>query len=165
MKIKIVKTKKAQAWGIDLMIASIMFISGIVVFYLYTLNTSDQSEEIINLLSYDGKIILDVLLSEGFPINWNEQNVINPGILTENKINQTKLEQFYALSLNEYERTKTIFNTRYEYYVFLSDNITINGEEKAGIGKPPENPKNLIKISRVTIYNNKPLALNIYVWQ
>lgn len=162
---KITKSKRGQAWGIDLMVASMMFIGGIVVFYLYSLNAADQTEEVLNKLSYDGNLIAKIILSEGFPKNWDEQNVVTPGILTENKIDQNKLEQLYNLSQNQYERTKYLLNTNYNYYIFLSEKITINGEEKDGIGSLPQNPTNLVKINRITIYKEKPVNLNIYVWQ
>ena len=98
--------KRAQAWGFDLIIATTIFVAGIVVFYLYSLNFADQSEEIINSLNYDGEIIGDMLLSEGFPKNWTESNVVTIGITSKNKLNQTKMENFYNLAANDYSKTK-----------------------------------------------------------
>lgn len=145
--------------------ASTIFMAGIIVFYFYSLNTSEV-ETTIDKLSYDGDLIASIILSEGTPINWNENDVINPGILTNGKINQTKLENFYDLSLNNYQKTKSLFNTNYEYFIFTSkNNLTIEGEEIAGIGSLPTNQKNLIKISRLTIYNNKLITLNIEIWE
>ena len=159
------KSKKGQAWGFDLMIASIIFIAGIIAFYFYALNTP-ETETTINRLSYDGNIIASTLLSEGSPTNWDENNVISPGILTNNKINETKLESFYNLAASNYQKTKNLFNTRYEFYIFLSEeNFTISGNEVQGIGSQPASPENLIKISRITIYKTKPLTLNIDVWE
>mgnify|MGYP000014655228 CR=1 FL=1 len=81
--------KKGQAWGFDLMMASIIFLGGITVFYLYSLNTP-EAETTLNKLTYEGNIVASTLLSDGFPIDWEEFNVVNPGILSNNKINQTK---------------------------------------------------------------------------
>jgi hypothetical protein len=159
------QTKGGQAWGFDLMIALVIFIAGLVTFFLYALNTP-ETEITLNKLIYEGNIIADTLLSQGSPTNWNEQNVITPGILTSNKINNTQLEKFYNLSLTNYPQTKRLFNTRYEYYIFLSNkNFTIEGNSIQGIGSQPVNPANLIKISRATIYNNRPITFNVDVWE
>src|SRR3989338_10997408 len=129
------KTKKAQAWGVDLIIASIIFLIGILAFYLYAINTPKESETIIDKLLYQGDTIAGSLLSEGYPENWDEENVLILGIMTQNKINKTKLEKLYNLSVNNYEKTKFLFNTNYNYYVLFQENITINGNSINGLGK------------------------------
>ncbi len=116
------KLKKAQAWGFDLMIATIIFTAAILIFYLYTLNIPTETQEIIDSLTLDGNIITSIVLSDGFPSNWNSTNVLAPGILTNNQINQTKLEKFHALTLTDYQKTKSIFNTKYDYLLTLEDN-------------------------------------------
>lgn len=125
----------------------------------------NEAEDIINKMNYQGNAISNSLLSEGYPLDWNGNNVATIGILSNERINQTKLERFSSLASADYIKTKFIFNTRYEYYVSLSENFTINGNEIEGIGKKPANPKNLIKISRLTIYNNKPITFNLEVWE
>lgn len=157
--------KKAQAWGFDLLIASMIFIGGIFVFYIYSLNFPNETEDIINTLTNEGNIVANALLSDGFPSDWNEGNVITPGIITNNKINQTKLERFYNFSTEDYEKTKSLFNTPYEYYITFSENVTISGNQISSMGKNPLNPKNLIKISRITIYKNKPITINVHIWE
>ncbi len=158
------ETKKAQAWGVDLIVASIIFLIGILSFYLYAINTPKESETIIEKLSYQGDTIANSLLSEGYPRNWDEENVLILGILTENKINKTKLERFYNISINNYEKTKFLFNTNYNYYVLFQENITINGNSINGLGKSPENATNIIKLSRIIVYNDKPSTLEIEIW-
>lgn len=157
--------KRGQAWGFDLMAAMVIFIVGIIIFYFYTINTPLETEQTLETLSREGEIISNAILAEGFPENWNEQNVISPGILTKNKINDTKLERFNNLTLNNYQKTKALFNTRYEYYIFTSKNFTINGEEIVGLGRIPSNEKNLIKISRLTVYKNSPVIFNVEIWE
>lgn len=157
--------KRAQAWGFDLMIASVIFIAGVIAFYFYALNTP-ETETRLNSLAYDGDIIASALLSEGFPENWNSGDVITPGILTDDKINDTKLESFNSLAMTNYAKTKALFNTNYDYYIYLSDeNFTISGSEVEGIGNLPSGQDDLIKISRVVIYENRALTLNIEVWE
>ena len=161
------RLRKAQAWGIDLSIAAIIFTVGIVFFYFYSLNQPGQAEERIRELSNDGKIIISSILSEGNPENWYPGDVVKIGILTRNKINETKLNRFYTLASTGtgYERTRNLFNTEYDYYFFLESNMTTIAADVEGIGKKPLNPENLIKITRFTIYEEKPITAYIYMWE
>lgn len=164
-----IKQEKAQAWGIDLMIAVVIFSVGISVFYIYSLNSENQ-ENIAKKLNYDGEMIIESLFSSGFPQNWNSGNVVKIGIVDNGKINQTKLELFYLLAKENYPRTKILFNTKYDYLFFLSANLTISGQEVEAIGKPGADKdnvqsENLIKITRFTINENKPVTAYLYVWE
>ncbi len=164
------KNKNAQAWGIDLIIAGFIFTIGITSFYLYTINYTADSEEVIETLRYEGNIIADIILSEGYPKNWTLINVVSPGILSENKINETKLQNFYTLTISDYPKTKTLFNTRYDYLLLFNENLTIGANEINKIGKPGVSPgtissENLIKITRFTIYKNTPITVNLYIWE
>ena len=109
------------------------------------------------------------MLSEGFPSDWNANNVVRIGILDEEKVNETKLDRFYSLSISDYPRTKNLFNTKYEYYFNFSEIMTIPSinDDVQGIGLEPvsTNVINLVKITRVRIYKNKPVSVNLYIWQ
>ena len=166
------QSRKAQIWSLDLMAGLALFLVGIMIFSIYSLNQPSQAKENFGLLSYDGKIIADNLLSEGYPKNWNSNNAITLGITTSNKINQTKLENLYQMIYvqNNYTKTKNLFNTEYDYYFFLDQNMTVSIGSIEGIGKPGVtkiniNAKNLIKITRFTIYQNKTTPLYLYIWQ
>jgi hypothetical protein len=160
----IINNKKSQAWGLDLMIASVIFSIAIVIFFFYALNNPEEGELNIDSLYYDGKIIGDSILSEGYPKDWNISNVVTIGILSDKKINETKLEMFFNLSDTQYLLTKSLFNTQYNYYFFLSENMTLSFGEVEGIGSRPLISQNLIKISRFVIYKNKPVTAYIYIW-
>ena len=149
-----------------------LFLVGIMIFFVYSLNQPSQAQETLALLNYDGKIIADNLLSSGYPDNWNSQTAITIGITTEEKINQTKLETLYQMVYiqNNYTKTKNLFNTIYDYYFFLDQNITISSGPIEGIGKPGITKNNinatdLIKITRYTIYQNKTTPLYLSIWQ
>ncbi|MCK4650321.1 hypothetical protein KAT36_03750 [Candidatus Pacearchaeota archaeon] len=153
------------------MAGMVLFLVGIMIFFVYSLNQPSQAKDNLELLFYDGKIIADNLLSEGHPTNWNPNNVRILGITTANKINQTKIENLYQMiyTQNNYTKTKNLFNTEYEYYFFLDQNMTINSSSVEGIGKPGAtkqniNAKNLVKITRFTIYQNKTTSLYLYIW-
>ncbi len=160
---------KAQAWGFDLMIATALFLGGIIIFYIYSINYPIEGKKSFEELYYEGSVILDSLLSEGFPSDWNAINVVRIGILDDEKVNETKLERFYNLNNSDYQKTKSLFNTKYEYYFNFSEPITLssNGQVISGIGFEPisTSTTNLVKITRVSIYKNKPVSVNLQVWE
>ncbi len=151
-------TKKSQAWALDLIIASVIFTVAIVFFYLYALNAPNEAQETAEALFYDGRIVSDSILSEGY---WTPGGAVTIGILSQNKINETKLKDFNSL---DYETTKQLFSTTHNYYFFLNEIMVIDGVDVPGIGKNPSNPKNLVKITRFTIYKNKPTTAYFYMW-
>jgi len=162
--------KRGQVWSTDIIMAFSIFLIAILVFFVYSVNYSGEADQTFSQISYDGEIILKNIFSEGHPQDWNTSNVINIGIMSENKINETKLERFYYLTQNNYSITKNIFKTTFDYYFFLEKNITINLTEIEGFGKSGTNKNNinstdLIKITRFTIYNNKPTTAYLYIWK
>jgi len=172
-----IKNKKAQGWGMDLIIAVTIFTFGLIAFFIYSLNSPGEAKEKIEALSYDGRILANIILSEGSPEGWNVDEVIKIGILSDNKINETKLKYFYELTKEEenYEETKELFDITYDYYFYLNELIDINGDASLmldGIGKPDFDKeaisteiKNLVKITRYTIYQNKPMTIYFYIWE
>lgn|SRR3989344_6413115 len=158
------KTKNAQAWGFDVIVAIGMFIFGMTAFFLYTINYPQGEQEKLDDLLYEGNILADNLLSTGSPENWTVNHVSKIGLLTNKVVNQTKLEQFYEISSTEYDRTKALFGIKYDYFVNFSEPIEISSETIEGIGLLSENPNNKIKISRVSLYKNKPVTIEVQVW-
>ena len=155
------KKKAGQVWGFDLMMAVGLFLVGIIIFYIYSLNLTTDAQETLSQMDYTGNSISDSLLSPGYPEDWTSSDVIRIGLTTDNKLDQDKLEKFYAL---DYQKTKQIFKTEYNYYLNLSIPLKISGVAISGIGQISTNTKNLVKISRVSIYNNEPVTLYLYIW-
>lgn len=110
--------KGGQIWGFDILTGIVLFLVGIIVFFVYSLNQPSEAQDNFEFLFYDGKIIADNLMSSGYPLDWNSSNVITLGISSEDKINETKLERLYEMiyTENNYTLTKTLFNTQYDYY-------------------------------------------------
>lgn len=165
----ILKNKKAQGWGIDLIVAVSIFVMCITILYFFSINYSSDTKEEFNILSDEAEIIMEEILSEGYPENWNKTNVIKIGIISEGKINQTKSEKFYNLTQEDYGKTKRIFNTKYDYFFTLRENITLSSGEIKGIGKNETDvdnidAKNLVRVERYTIYKNKPEKAYLYLW-
>lgn len=158
------KKKRGQAWGFDAMIAAVIFSAGVITFYLFALNYSAAKSQIVEDLTYDANNIADSILSEGLPTNWNESVVTKIGILSDDKINNTKVAQFYNLSIEKYPLTKSQFNTRFDYFFNLSEPLIINNVPVTGIGHPPVNAKNVVRVTHFSAYNNKPVTVYILTW-
>ena len=156
--------RKGQAWGLDLTIAAVIFTVGLVFFYFYALNQPNEAKETVDALFYDGEVLASSILSEGYPLDWNMNNVVTIGILTEGKINNSKLQKFYNLNASDYEKTKNLFNTRYDYYFFLEKNMSTIAADVEGIGKKPGDAENLVRITRFTIYQDRPITAYLYIW-
>ncbi len=166
-------SKIGQAWGFDLLIAVSIFFIGLVIFFVYSINYPKEGQQEIELLQYESNYISEILLSEGYPPDWNIGNLGKIGIVNKGKVNETKLERLYNLAnsnLNPsgYEQAKYLFNTKYEFFINFSSPIIIGDLEipEGGIGKNfiGENSENLLKTTRITIYQNNPTTMNLFLW-
>jgi len=149
--------KKAQAWGFDLAVGAIIFLVGILSFYIFTTNISG-SDSRLQQLQKNGELIANSLMSEGSPSNWNRTNVVRIGLLTENRIDLAKLEEFRWLTEFDYNRTKTLFRVNTDYFVFF------DMEPGNGFGRDYAEARELIKVTRVVVYNQSVTTLNVYSW-
>jgi len=144
------KNKKSQAWSLDLIVAVIIFMFGMIILYLYAINYSSQSRNQLDELFYEGSLAAKLILSE---------EVF--GILSDGKINQTKLEDFYNLS---YETQKTTLGLNNDFY-FTFTGLEINETPVDYVGKINNTEtENLIQITRLTVYKNTPIKFNIFSW-
>jgi len=164
---------KAQSFSIDLVIALLLF--GFTLLFYYETTTNLSANEIASFkdVLYNAKVISSYLISEGYPTNWTKDNVSLIGIMTNNRVNETKLEMFASM---DYSLTKQIFNTPYDYYLFFqarNGSIVPINDSVEGIGKPGvsysnlkevENPRHLVTIHRIVIRSNDIMKMVIYQW-
>jgi len=161
--------KKAQTWSMDVTIAFSIFVMGVLVFYVYSINYNSEAIDTINSISYDGELAFNNILTEPRPLDWNENNVIKIGIINNGKVNQSLLERFYYFANSDYDKTKSLLNSKYDYFLSFDNNMTINSTSARGIGKPGTkinniSSENLIKITRFTIYKDNPETIYLYIW-
>jgi hypothetical protein len=151
MNKKFLKNKRAQVWSLDLLIAGIIFLVGIVVLYNYAINYSSQSKGNLDELFYEGNLASGLILSgEDF------------GILSNGIVNQTKLETFYNL---DNSTKKSVLGVKYNFY-FAMDELEINGTPRNYVGMMNSSQvENLIQITRLTVYKNKPIKFQLFAWK
>lgn len=107
--------KRGQAWIIDLFAGILIFLIGFVLLLKSTVNVDETHEETVKNLKLEGNLISDMLLSSGSPTDWNASDVIQIGLADSGRINTTKLGNY---SLLDYNTTKTMFRTQFEYVFF-----------------------------------------------
>jgi hypothetical protein len=142
--------KKAQVWSLDLLVALIIFVIGLVVIYFYALNYQSTTYKFEGL-SYDADLISNLLLGE------NED-----GIVTDGKVNQSKLDEFDSLS--DFEK-KSVLGVSNNFY-FTMPQLEVGGGVRDSVGIVNVTSVNhLVKVTRITIYKEKPTKLEVVVWQ
>ena len=164
---------KAQVFSLDLIIAVLIFGSAVLIYYKNITNLSDQDEALLDNILIDAKIISNSLMSSGYKTNWNKDNVERIGITDDNRVSEAKLAEFSKIP---YKESKKLFGTIYDYYVFFTDrnnNIIYINSSLEGIGKlgvnstniqTVENPKKLVKVTRLIVKESEIEKMVIYLW-
>lgn len=156
--------KKSQTWGFDLIIASVIFVFAILVFYFYVLNYSSNEEQSYNSLHYEARLIGDSLLGEGSPPNWNASNVERIGLTSQEKINKTKVLLFYEMTLTDYNKVRKLFRINNHFFINLSKPILSNNTQIKEIGIQPSSPNNVYKLTRIAPSDDKIIVIEIISW-
>lgn len=112
-------------WFMDFVIGTLIFSFMLIAYYTYTANISKQDSLTARDLLLDGESVSSSLLLGGFPDNWNNNTVQSIGVTNSNqRLNSTKFLNFEGLP---YNKTKKLFGTVYDYFIFFTDenaNIT-----------------------------------------
>ena len=163
---------KGQLWYLDILFAVTIFSAALLFFFKSDLDFLQNSEEILEDMDREARLVTDNLLSSGFPEMWDTSDVMEIGITDNHRINETKLKYLGSLGYNV---TKTKFRIKYEYYLFFEDrngvewiNATHEGLGKRNINSSnvtESDPNNLIKITRFVIYKSNPKRMVLYLWQ
>lgn len=163
---------KGQAWYMDFFMATFIFAAALVYFFNSEINLLETDQNTMDELKREANMVADFLMSSGYPSGWEPSNVLEVGIVDKNRVNSTKLE--YLADMN-YNTSKSLLKTKYEYYLFFEDNNGVKWYDagKEGIGRPGVNstnieevsdPKHLIKVIRFVVYNSEPARMVAYLW-
>jgi len=159
------KNKRGQVWYTDFIVAVLIFVICIVIYFEYMTNVSAREISVLEELVDDAKSISSSLVSEGNPPEWNSTNVIRIGITDGNmRINQTKLDNFYNLS---YDISHRIFKTRFNYHIYFENSTgsRLNITDGDSIGIEPVNQKDIVQMTRLLIYESGIIRLKVEVWR
>ncbi|MBR9690921.1 hypothetical protein GOV08_04525 [Candidatus Woesearchaeota archaeon] len=176
--------KKAQAFVQDLVIAILIISMISIVYFNFYTNQNISGEYVHQDLLSEAKTISDYLMGAGYPLSWNESNIVRLGITNgDNVLNATKASLFSNMTDNQtgYDKSRSLLKTKYHYIVFFRDynGNVLNITEKNFLGKPGVNSTNiddeapayLAKISRFVVLKEgtinvtaRIVEMMIYVW-
>lgn len=142
------KTRQAQAWSLDIVVATVIFTIGIIVLYFYSINNLARSDESLDNLFYEGNVAAELILSDD-----------SYGILDGYEVNQSRINNFNS----SYDLRKASIGVTKNFY-FTIDGLEIDGNAVEYIGVKPVTTSNLIQVNRITIYKNKPVKFKLYIW-
>lgn len=175
---------KAQVWYIDFIIATLIFIIALIIYFTYTTNASQEDSNLLQDLTSDAKMVSNSLVSEGYPTDWNNETVKRIGLTNnDQRLDDEKLRNFINLN---YSNSKKLLATVYDYFVFFQDfdNKVLNLSGSCGTGHPQVRAnvsnneciinmsnvsiQHLVKVDRFLIYdkeNKSDLSkMVVYVW-
>ena len=96
--------------------------------------------------------VSELILSDNLPY----------GILSNNQINQTKLDNFYS---TDYQTLRQSLGLKDNFY-FVMDGLKIKGELTDYVGKINETiVSDNVKVNRIIVYKNKPVKFGVYIWR
>jgi hypothetical protein len=110
------------------------------------------------------KTVSNNLMSGGYPDDWNQTDAEIIGLVDDKRINQSKIERFYNTS---HDSAKLKFGISENYYFYLQDKdgnkVSIGGNDYAG--KEASDSVKIVKLDRITIYNNSLVKMVVQVWR
>lgn len=152
--------KKSQVWVIDLIVGLFIFLAGALLFFRYA-NANDSDTSIDGVYS-QAKTISDYLISEGYPTDWNQTNVIRLGLTTgDHVLDIDKLKEFTNMTKTDYDNVKTTLVSKGDFVIYFENK---NGEllnlSEQFIGNPyynstnidNANPDVMVKVFRYLVY-------------
>ncbi|HHE36578.1 MAG TPA: hypothetical protein ENL16_02065 [Candidatus Woesearchaeota archaeon] len=178
------RDNKAQLWVSDYTISMLLFILAVILSVNIIINSFPTSN-VFEELKTDASKISEILLSEGYPSDWDNESVIRPGLLTANRLNKTKVINAMNMS---YSSLKPKLQALHDFIVIFEDPAgdMIEFEGLCVIGSPDvsisstgsgplidcHNPDfttidydNMIRIIRLVIYESRIIRMVVYVWE
>ncbi len=149
---------KGQAWTTDFMFAMLIFSIAVVLYLTYSIQPNNFS------INKDFERFSSYVLSDGLPENWNETDMIYPGILSNGVINSTKFSMMK--NMNE-TKISSSYGITSEFYVNVTkrDGTISDIDGPAEFGKYPSTASFVLKKSRISSFGGEPVIVNIVVWR
>ncbi len=154
--------KKAQVFTPDFIVASIMFLLILTILQVYTQNMYEKIDKQENLLYYDSLISTTdiLLLYQGYPEYWNENNVEVLGVAKKpNYLNRTKVEHMMNMTNDKIRKIINIEGRSFNMTIENSTDIMYTkGSSDWG------NAENIFVINRNGIMDERSVKIRFIVW-
>lgn len=119
------RKRRGQVWSFDYTIGMLLFIITILLatsVLVKNFFADDSFEE----LHANAEAVSEQLMGTGYPSHWRPGDAISIGLITGERLSARKVERFFSIVQDDYERSKALLNTRYEYAVlFLEPDGTV----------------------------------------
>lgn len=162
--------KKAQVWITDFIIGFIIFLIGVLLTSRFIFNA--MTDDDFSRIRVEAETTSEDFLSEGVPNNWTNDTLVKIGLITNNRLNITKVSRLYNMS---YPDTKFYLPSGLDYLLFFQKNLTVLNITKCGYGAINLTScavdisgleyDNLVRVTRFVIYNNSIIQMVLYVWE
>jgi hypothetical protein len=166
--------KKAQVWLPDFLFGFLLFALALALSIKFVSNIFPDSG--YKQLLSDAERISETFMSEGAPINWTNETVIKPGLLTDKKLDENKFRNLTNMS---YQEVRGLFNTRYDFFIYIHNStlpyrvlndtfkfgdplVTVNASGSVNLTELEY--ENLIKMDRFIVVNDSINFLVVFVW-
>lgn len=153
---------KGQIWYTDLII-SIIIISLTFTMFLASISNGKTVGDDLGSLSGDAIYIGEMLIGEGYPVDWNQTNVTRIGLTNGDwRLNKTKVLDFYNLSFTKQRQLLGIDNNFFIEIYNGSDLLEFDGTNFTG--RKPSSANKVSYISRYCLYNSEVVSVRTGVW-
>jgi hypothetical protein len=181
-------SKKSQLWISDYTLSLLLFVVAILIASKIVINSFTTNTVFAELRS-DASKISEILVSEGYPPDWNDTGVIRPGLLTGKRLNETKVINAMNMGKTNYSGFRPKLQTRYEYMVVFEQpdgniipfntslteafcaiaNYSIAPHFEPATGECDNvsfnfKHTNLVRLDRLVVYNSSIKRMVVYVW-
>lgn len=161
--------KKSQTWVFDYLTGFFIFIF-ILLLSINLIKSIDAHSQYENI-NREVDFISNALMSTGVPTNWNSSHVSVPGLLSDYKMNQTKLENFDSLT---YGRSKALLQVTGEYWFYFQNEsgiMNISGKcvhgytfEDCEIPEVTTEYSDMAWSERIIVFDSKIISLMVVSW-
>jgi hypothetical protein len=173
--------RKSQVWLSDYIISLLLFTIAVLISVKIIIN-SFSTNVAFNEIKNDASKMSEMLLSEGYPVNWTNDTVIRPGLLTAKRLDSEKVIKLMNASYISYDPLRVKLQTKYDFLVVFEhpDGNMIEFGSLCAIGKPvsmhmngsdcvsPDFSNlrydNMAQLSRFIIYNSEIIRMVVYAW-
>ncbi|MCA9485550.1 MAG: hypothetical protein KC506_01770, partial [Nanoarchaeota archaeon] len=114
-------------------------------------------EDNYDSLRNEASSIANSLMSEGSPSNWDKDNVIRIGLLSEGRIDEGKWSEFGDVP---YQTAKGLFRVIDDFYVYFGDDVG----DRVGMYLDDSN-ESVVRVTRVVVRNNESMAMHVVSWR
>ncbi len=164
--------KKGQVWIADFILGTSLFVAVVLISINIMLDLdSDSDYEIMYRNSY---YATNILLTQGVPDDWNENTVVVPGLITGERLDKDKLENFDYL---DYELKKKLLILQNDFLLIFKSggeilNITscsygydLNHGDNCEFELDDLDYEDLVISKRHVIHESDLIEMVLYVWK